>query len=121
VVVGAAAVYLISARQEPSAEATLEGKLVVDGHPLGGVRFELRAEEHAAATGRGAISRVLYLTNTDADGRYRVTLRPGLVYTIAVRRPGDPKGEPLRQPDGKLPTVEAKPGVRHFDIRLVSS
>jgi hypothetical protein len=128
VVVAGALVYLLSKPETRSGETSLEGKVSLDGQPLGGVRIDFQAEDRSARFDGGAgkgktsgISRVTYLSKTDADGRYRVlTLQPGMTYTALVHRPGKEKEKPLTQADGKLPAVDVRAGPQRFDIELAS-
>jgi hypothetical protein len=106
-------VLIISLRTPATGNGTLRGKVTLEGRPLAGATIDFRAEERSAV-----INRLFYVTRTDADGRYEKDLRPNLVYTVAVRRPGDKA--PLQKPGGGLPTVRVVPGVQDFDIKLAS-
>jgi hypothetical protein len=127
VVVAGVLVYLLSKPESQSGEASLEGRVYLDGQPLGGVRIDFQAENRSArfAGGQGksqatGISRMTYLSKTDADGRYHVAaMQPGLTYTGLVHRPGHEKEKPLTQADGTLPAVDVRAGVQRFDIQLV--
>jgi hypothetical protein len=107
-------VLIISLRTPATGNGTLRGKVTLDGRPLAGATIDFRTEERSAV-----INRLFYVARTDADGHYEAKdLRPNLVYTVAVRRPGDKA--PLQKPGGGPPTVRVAPGVRHFDIELAS-
>jgi hypothetical protein len=126
VVVAGLIIGLLSFPKSETADAQLEGKVTVDGRPFGGAKIDFGGEERslAPATGQGktrstAISRYLSPGRTDADGRYSVKLRPGLVYTISVRR-ADTGKDPLPGADGRVPSTEVAPGHHRLDIPLVS-
>jgi hypothetical protein len=128
VAVAGALVYLLSKPEAQSGDASLEGRVFLDGQPLGGVRVDFQGENRTArfAGGQGknqtsGISRVTYLSKTDADGRYRVaTIQPGLTYTAVVHRPGKEKEKPFTQADGKVPAFDVRAGAQRFDIQLAS-
>ncbi len=118
-------VLLVSNRPRPGADVSLQGTVRVEGKPLAGARLSFAAEERsdvastgAAKDGRSVITRHFYPAKADAEGRYKVRVKPGLTYTVTVRASDDPKAEPLRQPDGNLPVVEAGDAGRRFDIHL---
>jgi hypothetical protein len=111
-VTGAVLLY-VNIPQSPDCE--LSGLVTLDGKPFGGAVLDLRGEKHSAT-----ISRVVYPGRTDADGRYRVKLQAGLIYTIGVRRHDFGK-EPLQLSSGELPQADVSRGNQHFDIALSSA
>jgi hypothetical protein len=126
VVVAGLIIVLLSKGTTESRDALVSGTVTLDGNPFGGATMDFSGEDRSAApaTGRGTarsagISRYLFPGRTDADGRYQVKLRPGLVYTIHIHRTDTGKG-PLPGPDGRLPTAEVGPGNHRLDIHLVS-
>jgi hypothetical protein len=119
-------IVLMSKGTTESSDAEVDGLVTLDGAPFGGATIDFRGEDRsmAPATGPGkprstGISRFLYAGHTDADGRYRIKLRPGLVYTISVRRTDTGK-DPLPAPTGRLPTAEVGSGHNRLDIPLAS-
>jgi hypothetical protein len=126
VVAAAVIVYFLSIKQTESNESGLEGRVTLDGKPLVGAILEFRAEERSESSNAGtrkgqgpAINRYIYPSRSDVDGRYRVKLRPGLVYSISVRRVATDK-ETFKQADGQLPEAKVSSGMRDFDVALIS-
>jgi hypothetical protein len=118
--------YVVSRQNGETGDGFLDGRATLDGEPFGGATIEFRAEERSLAppaaggkTRGEAISRYSYPARTDADGHYSVKLRPGMSYSILVRR-SDKGKEPLQSAKGRVPSVEVQAGQRQFDIQLAS-
>jgi hypothetical protein len=126
IVVAGIIIFLLSVQQQQSTEASLEGKVLLNGQPFGGATIDFHTEEKLSTptTGKQAhpgpiISRYSSRAHSDADGRYSITLRPNLLYQIAVRDPSRDK-TPLPAADGKPLAVPVGSGKQHFDIQLAT-
>jgi hypothetical protein len=126
VVVAGLIVVLLSKGTTESGDAVVDGTVTLNGNPFGGATMDFSGEDRSVASTasqgmarRAGISRYFFRGRTDADGRYRVQLRPGLVYTIHIHRTDTGK-DPLPGPDGRLPTADVGPGRHRLDIHLAS-